>query len=56
AQRYLTASTGFLKALFILTHLTWKIVNSVHSPRNIYCDLMLLGLYNKATVEKQLYH
>ncbi|KAK9311336.1 hypothetical protein V1524DRAFT_404134 [Lipomyces starkeyi] len=64
AQRYLRTSTGFLEVLFILMHLTygssarmteintWKTVNSVHSPRNIYCHsrgLILLGLYNKTT-------
>ncbi|KAK9247035.1 P-loop containing nucleoside triphosphate hydrolase protein [Lipomyces tetrasporus] len=64
AGSYLRKVTEFLDVLFILMHVTygsparmteintWKVVNSVHNHRNIYCHargLILLGLYNKTT-------
>ncbi|KAK9481813.1 hypothetical protein V1527DRAFT_478403 [Lipomyces starkeyi] len=63
-RTYLKKSTHFLEVLFVLMHVTygsparttevntWKHVNSVHSPRNVYCHsrgLIFLGLHNKTT-------
>ncbi|KAK9238672.1 hypothetical protein V1525DRAFT_400209 [Lipomyces kononenkoae] len=61
-QDILKSSTKLLEGLFLLMHLTygsparmteintWKHVNSVNGPRNIYCHTRgLLGLYNKTT-------
>ncbi|KAK9427026.1 hypothetical protein V1505DRAFT_389166 [Lipomyces doorenjongii] len=75
ARTYLRKATYLLEVLFILMHVTygsparmteintWKHVNSVHNPRNVYCHsrgLIFLGLYNKTTsltgVERFIVH
>ncbi|KAK9342777.1 hypothetical protein V1522DRAFT_357776 [Lipomyces starkeyi] len=64
ARTYLRKATHLLEVLFILMHVTygsparmtevntWKHVNSIHNPRNVFCHsrgLIFLGLYNKTT-------
>ncbi|KAK9357358.1 hypothetical protein V1504DRAFT_72661 [Lipomyces starkeyi] len=75
ARTYLRKATHLLEVLFILMHVTygsparmtevntWKHVNSIHNPRNVYCHsrgLIFLGLYNKTTyltgVERFIVH